>query len=418
MSRARDRLSAVAVRGAAKPGFYHDGGGLYLQVSRFGTKSWILRYTINKKTRDMGLGPLSDWTLAEARERAKKYRQLIDDKNDPIEFRQAEQKARAEEMSSRKTFEQCAIECHSDNLTGWKNAKHAAQWISTLTRYAFPFVGSLNVAAIGKKEVANILRPIWLEKPETANRLLQRVRLVLEWASAHECYPSYDLKMWKELPLLLPKRPDRKAKHHLSCPYGEAAILMEMLRKSNVSNSLRLCFEFTVLTAARSGEARGALKSEINLVDKIWVIPDARMKQNVAHIVPLSSRALDILKMAFDLAPDSLFVFPNLSSDKMFSDQAFTKVILRETLGVSHTAHGFRSTFRTWAGEQTKYPREVCEQALAHNIIEAVEGAYLRTTFVEQRRHLMQDWADFLSSTEETAMSIDLKETSSVFRKE
>jgi integrase len=142
------------------------------------------------------------------------------------------------------------------------------------------------------------------------------------------------------------------------------------------------------------------------------------MKQNVAHIVPLSSRALDILKMAFDLAPDSLFVFPNLSSDKMFSDQAFTKVILRETLGVSHTAHGFRSTFRTWAGEQTKYPREVCEQALAHNIIEAVEGAYLRTTFVEQRRHLMQDWADFLSSTEETAMSIDLKETSSVFRKE
>ena len=399
MSRARDRLSAIAVRNASKPGFYHDGGGLYLQVSRFETKSWILRYTIEKKTRDMGLGPLADWTLAEARERAKKYRQLIDDKRDPIEHRQAEQKAHSDERENRKTFEQCATACHNDKLTLWKNAKHKAQWISTLTSYAFPIVGSSNVASVGKKEVAKILAPIWLTKQETANRLLQRIRVVLGWASAHDYYPGYDLKMWDELPNLLLGRPKKKESHHSSCPYIEAGALMEKLHQSKVSDTLKLCFEFTVLTAARSGEARGAFKSEVNFDTKMWVIPDNRMKMDKAHSVPLSDRAIEVLKLAYKLAPESILVFPNLNSDQALSDQAFTKVVLRENLEVTYTAHGFRSTFRTWAGEQTKYPREVCEHALAHNIMDSVEAAYARTTFVEQRRHLMQDWADYLKST-------------------
>ena len=398
-SRARDRLTAIAIRNATKPGFYHDGGGLYLQVSRFGTKSWILRYTIDKKTRDMGLGPVLDWPLAEARNRAKQYRQLIDDKRDPIEYRLAEQKVRSDERENRKTFEQCATACHDDKITLWKNAKHKAQWISTLTRYAFPQIGSLNVAEVGKKEVAEVLKPIWQTKQETANRLLQRIRLVLAWASAHDYYPGYDLKMWDELPELLKGRAKKKKNHHSSCPYSDAGALIEQLRQSKVSDTLKLCFEFTVLTAARSGEARGALKAEVNFDKKMWVIPENRMKKEIAHSVPLSDRAIDVLKQAFELAPDSHLVFPNLTSDNPLSDQAFTKVVLRENLNVTYTAHGFRSTFRVWAGEQTKYPREVCEHALAHNIMDDVETAYARTTFVEQRRHLMQDWSDFLKAT-------------------
>ena len=403
MSRARDRLTALAVKNLSKPGFYHDGGGLYLQVSRFGTKSWILRYTIDKKTRDMGLGPLVDWTLAEARERAKQYRQMIDDKRDPIEHRLAEQKARKEERDNRKTFEECAIACHEDKHTLWKNSKHKAQWISTLRSYAFPVIGSMNVASVGKKEVAKVLEPIWLEKQETSSRVLQRIRLVLGWASAHDYYPGYDLKMWEELPNLLPGRPKKKEVHHASCPYLEAGALMEVLRKSSVSDTLKLCFEFTVLTAARSGEARGALKSEIDFDTKMWVIPDNRMKMDKAHSVPLSDRAIEVLRKAFALAPESALVFPNLNSDQPLSDQAFTKVVLRENLKVPYTAHGFRSTFRTWAGEKTTYPREVCELALAHNIMDKVEEAYARTTFVEQRRHLMQDWANYLRDTASSA---------------
>jgi len=396
MSRARDRLSALEVRNKSEPGLYHDGGGLYLQVSRYGTKSWILRFTINKRTRDMGIGPLTEWTLAEARERARKYRQLVDDGIDPIEHRQADRKLRAAELEKRKTFEDCVIACHADKTSSWKNEKHAAQWINTLRAYAFPHIGSLPVSEVGKKEVARVLEPIWLSKQETASRLLQRLRAVLNWASAHDYHPHYDLKMWDELPNLLPGRPKRKDSHFSACPYPEAPALMARLRQSTLSEHLKLCFEFTVLTAARSGEARGALKAEIDLDARMWTIPDDRMKMDRAHAVPLSDRAIEVLKAALALSPDSKYVFPNPHLDKPLSDQAFTKVVLRETLDVPYTAHGFRSTFRTWAGEQTRYPREVCEHALAHNIMDSVEAAYARTTFVEQRRQLMQDWAEYL----------------------
>jgi integrase len=399
MSRARDRLSGLMVRNTTVPGMYHDGGGLYLQVSQSGTKSWILRYTFNQKIRDMGLGPLSDWTLAESRERAKKYRQLIADQIDPIEHRQVQQKAQVAELQNRKTFKECAIACHDDKLTLWKNVKHKDQWINTLTNYAFPLIGSMNVASVGKKEVAKVLEPIWLTKQETANRLLQRMRIVLGWASAHDYYADYNLKMWDELPNLLPGRPKKKESHHSAAPYTEAGALIEKLRQSNVSPLLKYCFEFTVLTAARSGEARGALKSEVDFEKNMWVIPDNRMKMDKAHSVPLSDRAIEVLKLAYAAAPRSALVFPNLNTNEPLSDQAFTKVVLRENLKVSYTAHGFRSTFRTWAGEQTKYPREVCEHALAHNIMDSVEAAYARTTFVEQRRNLMQDWANYLDAT-------------------
>ncbi|MES2941733.1 MAG: integrase arm-type DNA-binding domain-containing protein, partial [Pseudomonadota bacterium] len=290
MSRARERLSAAAVRHATKPGFYHDGGGLYLQVSQFGTKSWILRYTIDKKTRDMGLGPVADWSLAEARERAKKFRQLVDDKIDPIEFRRKEQEARATARENLKTFEECAIACHGKLKPTWKNPKHGDQWINTLTTYAFPVIGKLNVASVGKKSVADVLTPIWLLKQETASRVLQRIRAVLTYASAHDYYPGYDLKMWDELPQLLPQRPERKQAHHASCPYLEAAELIKKLQGSTLSELLKLAFEFTVLTGVRSSEARGALKAEIDLKQKVWNIPEDRMKMGIAHVVPLSDR--------------------------------------------------------------------------------------------------------------------------------
>lgn len=398
MSKAINRLTAIGIRKLTEPGFYHDGAGLYLQVSRFGTKSWVLRYTVNKKTRDMGLGPLSDWTLAEVRENARQWRQQVDKGLDPIEARTSIRRATSKALSSRKTFEECAIACHASKVSGWKNEKHKAQWINTLTTYAFPVIGKMNVSDVGKKEVAAVLEPIWLTKQETADRLRQRIRTVLTWASSHDYYPDYDLKMWDELPNLVNTRPVNKTtNHHASCDYTAAGALLHQLRDTSISEMLKLCFEFMVLTAVRSGEARGTLKSEIDLSSRIWKIPANRMKMGIAHDIPLSDRAFEIASLAKMLHPDQELLFPNISNGKMYSDQAFTKVVLNETLKVSYTAHGFRATFRTWAGKETNYPREICEHALAHNVANETENAYARTNYFEKRVPLMQEWADYLS---------------------
>lgn len=397
MSKAINRLTTLSIRKLTEPGFYHDGSGLYLQVSRFGTKSWVLRYTVNKKTRDMGLGPFSDWTLAEARENARQWRQQVDKGLDPIETRATNRQVTSKALSNRKTFEECAIACHISKVSGWKNEKHKAQWINTLTTYAFPFIGKMNVADVGKKEVAAVLEPIWLTKLETADRLRQRIRTVLTWASSHDYYPNYDLKMWDELPNLVDTRPANKnKKHHASCEYKDAGALLQRLQSTSISEMLKLCFEFMVLTTVRSGEARGTLKSEIDVSTRIWKIPASRMKMGAAHDIPLSDRALEIVGLAIALNPDSELLFPNPSKGKMYSDQAFTKVVLNETLKVEYTAHGFRATFRTWAGHETNYPREICEHALAHNIASETENAYARTNYFEKRIPLMQDWADYL----------------------
>ncbi|CAM8645430.1 XerC Integrase [Comamonadaceae bacterium] len=406
-SKARDRLSALMVKSITTPGIYHDGGGLYLQVSRLESrsKSWFLRYTIEGKVRDMGLGSLTEWSLSEIRERAKKYRRMLDDKLDPIEVRNSErllQKAEVAEkaklQASQKTFAECAYECHKSLKSSWKNSKHGDQWINTLTTYAFPILGKNLIAEVDKHSIKNVMLPIWLSKKDTADRLLQRIRTVMDWAVAHEYHPGYKPSLWKDLTTILPQRPDQQRKHFSSCPYADVGPLVKQLQATGVTQIVKLCFEFMILTAARSGEARGALKSEIDFDKKIWRIDGSRMKAGITHTVPLSDRAEAILREAFSIEPDSVFVFPSTRKKTALSDQAFTKVVLRENLKVAYTAHGFRSSFRTWAGKLTNYDRIVCELALAHDLKTDVESAYDRNDYEEKRRHLMQDWASYLKA--------------------
>jgi integrase len=403
-------LTSLAVKNITEPGIYHDGGGLYLQVSPLskGSKSWFLRYRLNGKVRDMGLGSVADWGLAKARERAQQYRRMVADKVDPIHFRNAQLAAQLAEAKSidsarrnKKSFEEASRECFDTMKSKWKNAKHRAQWISSLEMYAFPALGKFAVSDIGKRELEAVLAPIWLDKVETADRVLQRMRTVLEWASARDYITNYNPKIWIELKSLLPGRPESEENHFASCPYNEVAELLAALRRTTISEVLKLAFEFMVLTVTRSSEARGAGKAEINLSARTWTIPAARMKLGKQHVVPLSDRAVHVLKDAFSLEPDSTLVFPSRNSLKPFSDQAFTKVVLRETLRTQYTAHGFRSSFRTWAGEQTNYERVVCELALAHDIKSATEAAYDRSDYENKRRKLMEDWATYIAASSE-----------------
>ena len=405
-SKARDRLSALMVKSISAPGIYHDGGGLYLQVSRLESrsKSWFLRYTIEGKVRDMGLGSLTEWSLSEIRDRAKKFRRMLDDKLDPIEIRKSDlllQKVDVAEkamlVASQKTFAECAAECHKSLKSSWKNTKHGDQWINTLTTYAFPTLGKYLVTEVDKNSIKNVMLPIWLSKKDTADRLLQRIRTVMDWAVAHEYHPGYKPSLWKDLSTILPQRPDQPRKHFSSCPYADVGALIRQLQVTGVTPIVKLCFEFMILTAARSGEARGALKTEVDFDQKIWRIDGGRMKAGITHTVPLSDKAEAILREAFLVAPESIFVFPSARNKVALSDQAFTKVVLRENLKVSYTAHGFRSSFRTWAGKLTNYDRIVCELALAHDLKTEVESAYDRNDYEEKRRHLMQDWANYLS---------------------
>jgi integrase len=407
-SRERERLTSLAIKNITKPGVYHDGGGLYLQVSPLskGSKSWFLRYRLGGKVRDMGLGSVLDWPLAKVRERAKHYRRMVDDKIDPIHFRNAQLAAQLVEANAidsarrnQRTFEEATRECFDTIKSKWKNEKHRAQWISSLEMYAFPIVGKLPISTIGKRELEAVLAPIWLDKVETSDRVLQRMRTVLEWASAREYIANYNPNVWIELKSLLPGRRKSEENHFASCPYVEVAELLVALRKSTISDVLKLAFEYMVLTVARSSEVRGAEKVEINFDARTWTIPAARMKLGKQHVVPLSTRALHVLENAFSLEPESPLVFPGRATSKPFSDQAFTKVVLRETLGSQYTAHGFRSSFRMWAGEKTNYERVVCELALAHDIKSATEAAYDRSDYESKRRKLMQDWAKFVAAS-------------------
>ena len=398
-NRQLNRLTALDIRNAKEPGFYHDGGGSYLQLSRFDTKSWIYRFTINGVTRDMGLGSVDTWSLAEVRERVRELRQLVSQKIDPIERQRLMRQAEQDRVNNRKTFSWCATQCHERLKPKWKNVKHIAQWISTLEQYAFPVIGDKNVDDVDIKSIAAILTPIWLAKRETASRVRGRIREVLGWAAANNYYSGYSLTMWEELDKLLPVGRTRKRSHFASCPHHEAGRLLQHVRDSSLAPLLKLAFEYVVLNAARSTEGRGAQKTELLVAKRVWIVPEDRMKMGQAHVVPLAEQSIELLKTAARLSGASTLVFPNLETGKPYSDQAFTKVILRETLKVPYTTHGFRATFRTWVSNKTDYSAKVAEFALAHNPQNEVEAAYDRTTMFAQRRRLMQEWADYLYGT-------------------
>jgi integrase len=380
------RLSARKVTTERKKGRYADGGGLYLQVSDKGAKSWLFRFMQDGKARQMGLGAVHTVSLAEARDAALKCRKLLHEGADPIEERKRARVSRRHKDASAKTFKECAEAYIKSHSAGWRNAKHAAQWSSTLETYAYPEVGALPVQDVDTTLVMNILDPIWRTKTETASRLRGRIEVILDWASTRNYRKGENPARWNgHLANLLPaKSKIKKVKHHAALPYDEIGQFMIQLAERNSVSARGL--EFLILTAARPGEVLGATWAEVDLAKAVWTLPADRMKADKEHRVPLSESVLDVLRK-MQAAAVSQFVFPGGQRDKPLSNMAFLQLLKRMGKG-DLTAHGFRSTFRDWAAEQTTQPREVAELALAHSIGDKVEAAYRRGDLFEKRRQL------------------------------
>jgi integrase len=384
VARGKKGLTAAFVEKVKAPGRYGDGNGLYLVVDPSKASRWILRVQANGRRRDVGLGGTKSVTLAEARDLAHEVRKKARAGLDPVAARRAEREGVP-------TFEQCAKTVHAANLKTWRNGKHTAQWLNTLETYAYPTIGKRPVNKIETGDILKILMPIWTEKPETARRVLQRLRTVLDHATAAGHRSGEN--PCRIAMIGLPKQ-TTAVKHFAALPYADLPAFVIDLRKADSDPMLRLALEFLILTAARSGEVRGASPDEFDLNAKLWTIPAQRMKADREHVVPLSLRAIEIVREAQKLAPKSEFVFPSRRTrGKPLSDMALTMLLRR--LKVDATAHGFRSTFRDWCSEETDYPSEVAEKALAHAIENKVEAAYRRGKLLEKRRDLMNEWSTF-----------------------
>jgi integrase len=394
MARTVGKLTALKVSRRLPPGMYADGGGLYLQVTGDAGRSWLYRYSLNGKAREMGLGPLSAVGLAEARNAAAECRRLRQGGIDPLQERKARRQRDALEAARAITFEQAAERYIASHRPAWSNAKHADQWKNTLATYAAPIIGKLSVQAIDTALVLKAIEPIWTSKPETANRVRQRIEAVLDSAKVQGFREGENPARWRgHLDHLLPDRAKvRRVKHHAALSYSETFEFITALREQEGISARAL--EFTILTAARTGDTSGGTWREINWPDKTWIIPADRMKARKEHRVPLSSRALAILREMQPLRHGDdaeCFVFPGGKHGRPLSNTAMTEVLRRMNRG-QITVHGFRSTFRDWAAEQTDFPREVAEMALAHAIGDDVEAAYRRGDLFEKRRRLMNEW--------------------------
>src|SRR6266446_7068944 len=393
MARPSNRLSAVEVRSIGHKGMFHDGGGLYLQVSAGGAKSWIYRFTLDGRAREMGLGPVHVIPLAEARKRAAECRRMRIDGIDPIEARSAHRGWKKLEAAKAMTFDACAAAYIAAHNAGWRNAKHREQWRNTLSSYAGPVFGSLPVQSIDVELVMKALEPIWRTKPETASRLRGRIEAVLDWATVRSYRKGDNPARWRgHLDKLLPARSKvQRVEHHPALPYDELADFVAMLRGQDGIAARAL--EFLILTATRTGEVIGARWDEIDLGEKIWVVPAARMKAGREHRVPLSGAAVAILEEMKKIR-ESDFVFPGGKKGKPLSNMAMLAVLKRMDRD-DLTNHGFRSSFRDWAAERTNFPREVAEMALAHAVGDKVEAAYRRGDLFQKRRQLMEAWGKF-----------------------
>jgi len=394
MARELNKLSAVAVRNKSTPGLFADGGGLYLQVTKSGAKTWIYRFMMSGRRRDMGLGAVHTVSLAEARDEALRCRQLVRQGIDPIEKRKAERLSAQAEAVKAITFKECAETYIKAHEPSWKNAKHIAQWTSTLTTYAYPVIGTLPIAEVDTGLVMKIIEPIWATKTETASRVRGRIESILDWATVRKYRSGENPARWKgHLDHLLPSKSKlQKEKHHSALPYNQISEFMNVLHKHKGTSARALAF--TILTAARTGEVIGAMWPEIDFENKVWTIPADRMKAGREHRVPLSEGALKVLRAMSAIRLDD-FVFPGNSTNRPLSNMAMLTV-LRRMKRADITVHGFRSTFRDWAAEQTNFPREVAEMALAHTIENKVEAAYRRGDLFEKRRKLMDEWADYV----------------------
>lgn len=392
MAKQIEKLTPEFVMEVTKPGYHADGLGLYLQVSVWGTKSWVLRYTRHQKAHTLGLGPVHTISLLEARKRARKARQDLLDGIDPIAVKRQKAQQAKLEQARMMTFQQCAEAYIEAHRAGWKNAKHAEQWQATLASYAYPVLGMLNVKDVDTALVMKVLEPIWTEKTETASRLRGRIESILGWATVRGYRQGDNPARWRGHldNLLAPRNKVQKAVHHAALSYTEIGAFILALRK--MEGMAALALEFTILTASRTSETIGATWAEIDFQEAVWTIPATRMKAEKEHRVPLSARALAILRELQPLGGE--FVFQGLKAGKSISNMAMLK-LLQRMARTDLTVHGFRSTFRDWAGEMTAHPREVIEHALAHQLKDKAEAAYARGTLFQKRRRLMEDWARY-----------------------
>ncbi|MCK1417638.1 integrase arm-type DNA-binding domain-containing protein [Bradyrhizobium sp. CW4] len=402
-------LSVKQITKLKQPGRYGDGHGLYLQVLSSSNRSWLLRYQRGGRERWMGLGPEADFTLEEARERARKARQLIKDGIDPIDERKSKRLQQMTEDAAKaakaKTFGQVATEYFEFHSPKWKNQKHAAQFLSSLKTYAYPVIGKLPVAAVNKTLVLKVLQPIWKTKTETASRVRGRIEGVLDYARVNGWRDGDNPAAWLgNLEHALPAPGTiSKVKHHAALPWTELPDFMIQLRQRDGVAAAAL--QFLILTATRTGEVIGATWDEIDLTAKVWTIPTDRMKAKRQHTVPLSDPVLQILK---ELPRESDFVFPGLSKGTAISNMAMAQLLKRmDRLDI--TVHGFRSTFRDWAAESTSYPNHVVEMALAHTIGDKVEAAYRRGELLGKRNRLMSDWARYCGSVKRSGEVVPLR---------
>jgi len=382
MARAVNKLTDTECRAATRAGMLGDGGGLYLHVKPSGAKSWAFVWKSGGKRREMGLGPYPAVTLAKARRVAQRHWEAVAEGRNPIAERQRE---------AEPTFGVCVERFLASMESQWRNEKHRAQWRMTLTEYAGP-LSTKKVSEVATDDVLRVLTPLWQSRPETASRLRGRIERVLDFAKARGWRTGENPALWRgHLKNILPARQRLTRGHHAAMPYSDVPAFVQQLPTKDAMSARAL--EFLILTACRSGEVLEATWDEFDLDAALWVIPAHRMKAGKEHRVPLSPRALAIVR-ALHEHRISDFVFPGQAKDRPLSNMAFAKLMKRMKAD-AYTAHGFRSAFRDWAGDCTSFPRDVAEQALAHRVGDATEQAYRRADALEKRRKLMTAWADY-----------------------
>lgn len=430
MGRSIERLSALQVERLSRvPGMHCDGGGLYLRVTSKTSRSWVYRFMLGGRARreqlngllatgkpkpkgpkatEIGFGPFPEITLADAREKAAQARRLKALGKDPKAEREALRAAIEAEQARAITFKQCAERYIDAHKAGWRNSKHAKQWSATLETYAYPVFGHLPVSAIDVPLVTKVLEPIWSTKPETASRVRGRVESILDWATIRGHRTGENPARWRgHLESVFPARTKvKQVQHHAALAYRDVPGFVAALKAQAGTGALAL--QFAILTAARTGEILFARWNEIDWQEKVWNIPAERMKGKRPHRVPLTRAALDILEMQKKATGGDGFIFPGAKRGKPLSNMSMLQTLRRMKRG-DLTAHGFRSSFRDWAAEQTGFPGEVAEAALAHIVGDKVEAAYRRGDLFEKRRKLMTAWATFSTTPSATGTVIPIR---------
>ena len=399
---ARSKLTAIGVKRLVQPGRYGDGDGLWLQVRDADHRSWLFRYTRHGRARAMGLGTVDDVTLAQARLAAQAARDALRAGVDPLERRQAAARAAREAASSVMTFRAVADLLLDAKRDGWRNPKHGAQWVTSLTA-ASDLFGSRPIASIETGDVLRLVAPIWKTTPESASRLRGGVEAVLDYATARGWRHGENPARWKGhlANLLAARAAVQRVEHHAALPWQQIGAFMAALRSETGTGARALAW--TILTAARTGETIGTRLSEIDRVGRVWTVPADRMKAGREHTVPLSDAALALLDdLTFEGQQPSDFLFAGSKPGVAISNMTMAMVLKR--MGrEAITVHGFRSTFRDWCAEATNYPREIAEASLAHTLRDKVEAAYQRGAMLEKRRKVMQAWSDYCNDSSEVA---------------